>query len=102
MNSNPNLINMSNYRHKRGPVLALFNTNNVSNTHTNIVNVYRFGSNQHCIIRIKNNRMYRVVGPNLIEILTHNIPTSWVCVAVFKGLTEGNLKALYNSFIGNK
>lgn len=99
MNSNPNLIKMSNYRHKRSPVLALFNANNVN---TNVVNVYRSGSNQHCIIRIKNNRMYRVVGPNLIEILTHNIPTSWICVAVFKGLTEGNLRSLYNTFIGNK
>lgn len=100
MNNNSNLINMFSYRHNQQPALALFNTNNVT-TNNNTVNVYKNGPN-HSIIRIKNNKMYRVVGPNLIEILTHNIPSTWVCVAVFNGLTDDNLKALYNTFIGNK
>lgn len=100
MNNNTNLVNMFSYRHKQQPALALFKTNNVT-INNNTVNLYKVGPN-YTLIKVKNNRMYRVVGPTLIEILTHNIPCTWTCIAVFSSLTDGNLKALYHSFIGNK
>lgn len=99
-NNNTNLVNMFSYRHNQQPALALFTTNNVT-TNNNVVNLYKVGDD-YTLIKVKNNRMYRVVGPTLIEILVHNIPSNWVCKAVYKCLTDGNLKALYNSFIGAK
>jgi hypothetical protein len=100
-NTNTNLINMFSYRTKQQqqPALALFTTNNVT-ANNNTVRLYKVGPS-YTLIKIKNNRMYRVVGPTLIEILIHNIPSHWVCQAVFNCLTDGNLKALYCSFIGN-
>lgn len=94
-----NLVNMFAHR-QHVSALSLFQSNNISTNENNVM-LYKVGSN-HCLIKIKNNRMYRVVGSKLIEILTHNIPCTWTCIAVFSCLTDGNLKALYNSFIGNK
>jgi hypothetical protein len=97
MSINNDVVNIFKYR--KQPVLALLDT--VTITNNNVINLYKVGPN-YCIIKVKNNRMYRIVGPNLIEILVHNIPSHWVIIAVYKCLTDGNLKALYNSFIGNK
>lgn len=83
-----NVINIKSYKsHKL----------NKSST-TNVIKLYRINSYCYSLIKIKNNRIYRVIGPNLIEILIHNIPSNWVCISIFKELTEGNIKALYNKF----
>ena len=97
-----NVINIKSYKsHKlnnnNNNNLLLFNLTNSTNTNTNdVIKLYRINSSCYSLIKIKNNRIYRIIGPNLIEILIHNIPSNWVCISIFKGLTEGNIKALYN------
>lgn len=86
-----NAINLFNSNHV-SPI-NLFTVNTVNNN--NIVKVYRCDNGSLSIIKITNNRMYRVVGN--VCIICHNIPSNWNIVGLFKGLTEGNIKALYNS-----
>lgn len=86
-----NAINLFNSKHV-SPI-NLFSVNTVNNN--NIVKVYRCDRGNLSIIKITNNRMYRVVGN--VCIICHNIPSNWSIVGLFKGLTEGNIKALYNS-----
>ena len=96
-----NVINIKSYKsHKlnnNNNNLLLFNlTNSNTTTTTDVIKLYRINSSCYSLIKIKNNRIYRIIGPNLIENLIHNIPSNWVCISIFKGLTEGNIKALYN------
>lgn len=81
------------FNNKNVDVISLFNNNTVINN--NIVRVYKCNNGALSIIKITNNRMYRVVGN--VCIICHNIPNNWSLIGLFKGLTEGNIKALYHS-----
>lgn len=81
-------------------IIELFNTNTIINN--GVIKIYLCDNNKFVLIKVKDGRIYRLVGPNLIEILIHNIPSSWQCYIVYKDLTLGNIKELYNYLFGDE
>lgn len=95
------ITNINDYRRNKGresnSTLSLFETRTIN---VGIIKVY-VCDGKFAIIKINNNRIYRI-GPSLESILVHNIPTQWQCIAVYKGLTLGNLYELWSILFNKK
>jgi len=76
----------------------IINSNNNSNN-SNIIRVYMCENGAFTIVKISNNRLYRVVDD--ICIMINNIPNNWRLYNTFKDMTKGNIKALYQLLISN-
>jgi hypothetical protein len=70
--------------------LSLFETRTIN---VGVIKVY-VCEGKFALIKFNNSRIYRI-GPSLESILIHNIPKEWQCIAVYKGLTLGNLAELW-------
>lgn len=62
---------------------------------TNTIKIYKcIKSNTYIVIKIENNRIYRVVGPKLIGILINNIDKEWQLICSYKNMNEVEIRRL--------
>jgi hypothetical protein len=95
------ITNINEYKRNKGrqsnSTLSLFETRTIN---IGVIKVY-VCDGKFALIKFNNCRIYRI-GPSLESILIHNIPKEWQCVAVYKGLTLGNLAELWSILFNKK
>ena len=77
------------------PILSIINSSLSSNT----IKVYKcINTSIYVLIKVENNKIYRMIGANLICIPINNIDVKWQLVCGYTNLNELEVRELYNEY----